>query len=102
MLKSTQPPLIAVFTKNRTNPAYAAARLGADRTAQRLGARTVHYVPQKPDDANEQIALIDAALAQRPDAMVLVPVHPTAINDSIRRINAAGVPIIGFINRFTE
>jgi hypothetical protein len=28
-----KPPVIAVFTKNRTNPAYAAARLGADRTA---------------------------------------------------------------------
>ena len=28
---------IAVFTKNLTNPAYAAARMGADRTAQRLG-----------------------------------------------------------------
>lgn len=28
---------IAVFTKNLTNPAYAAARMGADRTAQRMG-----------------------------------------------------------------
>ena len=109
----TALPTIAVFTKNRSNPAYAAARLGADRTAQRLGARTVHYVPRKPDDIDEQIALIDAALrptgeniagrcAQRPDAMVLVPVHPTAINESIRKINAAGVPIFGFINRFTK
>lgn len=92
---------IAVFTKNRSNPAYAAARLGADRSARRLGARTMHYVPQKPDDVDEQIALIDAALAQRPDAMVLVPVHPTAINEAIRKINAAGVPIIGFINPFS-
>lgn len=91
-------PAIAVFTKNRSNPAYAAARLGADRCAQRLGARTVHYVPQKPDDIGEQIALIDAALAQRPDAIVLVPVHPTAINGAIGRINARGIPLIGFIN----
>ena len=91
-------PTIAVFSKNRSNPAYAAARLGADRSAQRLGARTVHYVPQKPDDIDEQIALIDAALAQRPDAMVLVPVHPTAVNEAIRKVNAAGVPIIGYIN----
>lgn len=95
-------PTIAVFSKNRSNPAYAAARLGADRSAQRLGARTVHFVPHKPDDVHEQIALIDAALAQRPDAMVLVPVHPTAINEAIRKINAAGVPIIGYINPFSE
>lgn len=95
-------PTIAVFTKNRSNPAYAAARLGADRTAQRLGARTVHYVPEKPDDVDEQIALIDLALKTPPDAVVLVPVHPTAINASIRRITAAGIPLIGFLNRFSE
>lgn len=95
-------PTIAVFTKNNTNPAYAAARLGADRTAQRLGARTLHYVPDTPDDIDEQLALIDAALAQRPDAVALVPVHPTAINVAIGKINAAGVPIMALINRFTD
>lgn len=98
----SERPTVAVFTKNRTNPAYAAARLGADRTAQRLGARAVHYVPHEPDDAAEQSALIDQALAARPDAVVLVPAHPTAVNAAIRRIEAAGVPIVGFINRFTE
>ena len=96
------PPVIAVFTKNRTNPAYAAARLGADRTAARMGARAVHYVPEKPDDAAQQAELIEAALATRPAACVLVPAHPTAVNAAIRKIEAAGVPIIGFINRFTE
>ncbi len=98
----SRQPTIAVFTKNRTNPAYAAARLGADRTAQRLGAQTVHYVPRKPDDAAEQSALIDAALATRPDGVVIVPAHPTAVNAAIRKLHASGVPIVGFINRFTE
>ena len=56
-------PRIAVFTKNRTNPAYEAARLGADRTAARLGATTVHYVPDTPDSVPEQIALIARAIA---------------------------------------
>jgi ribose transport system substrate-binding protein len=93
---------IAVFTKNLTNPAYAAARLGADRSAKQFGAHAVHYVPNKPDDVDEQIALIDAALAQRPDAVVLVPVHPTAINGAIQKIVAAGVPLIGYLNRYTE
>jgi ribose transport system substrate-binding protein len=93
---------LAIFTKNRSNPAYAAARLGADRTTQRLGAKTVHYVPEKPDDVGEQIALIDAAIRERPDAVVLVPVHPTAINAAIGRIVAAGIPLIGFLNAFSE
>lgn len=93
---------LAFFTKNRTNPAYAAARLGADRTARALGVETRHYVPEKPDDVDEQIALIDKALRERPDAFVLVPVHPTAVNGAIRKIVASGVPLIGYLNRYTE
>jgi ribose transport system substrate-binding protein len=93
---------LAVFTKNRTNPAYAAARLGADRTARNFGVDTRHYVPDRPDDVDEQIALIDEALEQRPDAFVLVPVHPTAVNGAIRRIVAAGIPLVGYLNRYTE
>jgi ribose transport system substrate-binding protein len=94
-------PLLAVFTKNRTNPAYAAARLGADRTAQRMGAVTQHYVPQKPDDINEQIALMREALTSKPDAFVFTPVHATAVNGAVHEINLARVPIFNIINRIT-
>ena len=89
---------IAVFTKNRTNPAYAAARLGADRAAERLGAQTLHFVPVKGDDPDEQSELIDRALAMRVDAFVLAPVHPTRVNAAIARINAAGIPLFAFVN----
>jgi len=89
---------IAVFTKNRTNPAYGAARLGADRVAQRLGAQTLHFVPDKGDDPDEQSALIDRALAMRPDAFVLAPVHATRVNAAIARIQASGIPLFGFVN----
>src|SRR5688572_25198887 len=76
-------PLIAVFTKNRTNPAYEAARLGAERTAQRLGASTCHFVPATPDDVAQQIALVSAALELRPDGFVFVPAHETAVDAAI-------------------
>jgi ribose transport system substrate-binding protein len=95
-------PLIAVFTKNRTNPAYTAARLGADRVAARLGARVAHYVPNKPDDVAEQRALVERAIAERPDAAVFVPVHATAMGDSVRKLNAAGIPTVNFLNRLAE
>lgn len=90
---------IAVFTKNRLNPAYAGARLGAERAAARAGAVVTHYVPEKPDDPVEQSTLLDRALAEHVDAVVLVPVHPVAINAAIARVNAAGVPIVTCVNR---
>ena len=94
-------PRIAVFTKNRTNPAYEAARLGADRVAARLGASTVHYVPERPDNVAEQIALIERAVAERPDAVVFTPVHQTAINDAVLTFDAAGIPLFNFVTRTT-
>jgi len=92
-------PTLAVFTKNRTNPAYDAARLGADRTAARLGARVVHYVPDTPDDVAEQAALVERAIADRPDAVLFVPVHATAMDASVRKLNAAGIPMVNYLNR---
>jgi ribose transport system substrate-binding protein len=92
-------PTIAVFTKNRTNPAYTAARLGAERTAARHGARVVHYVPQKPDDVEQQAALVEQAIAERPDAAVFVPVHVTAMDESVRKLNAARIPVVNILNR---
>ena len=92
---------IAVFTKNRTNPAYEAARLGADRTAARLGARATHFVPERPDDVEQQIALVGQAIAQRPDAVVFVPVHITDLEGAVRKLDAAGIPVVNYLNRMT-
>lgn len=89
---------IAVFTKNLTNPAYLAARLGADRAAAQFGATTKHYVPSIPDDIEEQIHLIDEMLAgPLPDAVVMSPVHSTAIDEALGRIHARGLPIVGLV-----
>jgi ribose transport system substrate-binding protein len=55
-------------------------------------------VPATTDDPQEQSELIAQALATRPDAFVLSPVHPTRVNPAIERIAAAGIPMVGFIN----
>jgi ribose transport system substrate-binding protein len=93
------PPLIAVFTKNRLNPAYDAARLAADKVAAEAGARTVHYVPQTPDDVGEQKALVTEALAAGPAGVVFNPTDDALMEEDLRRFAAAGVPVAVFINR---
>lgn len=95
------PPRIAVFTKNRTNPGYQAARIGAERTAKRLGASVSHYVPEQPDNVQEQIELIGRAIGERPDAVLFVPVHQTAVNDAILKFDAAKIPLFNLITKTT-
>ena len=93
------PPTIAVFTKNRLNPAYDAARAAADRVAAEASARTVHYVPQTPDDVGEQKALVSQALAARPAGVVFNPTDDVAMREDLERFAAAGIPVAIFINR---
>src|SRR5947207_13091359 len=92
-------PLLAVFTKNRLNPAYDAARAAADRVAAEAGARTVHYVPETPDDVGEQKALVTQAQAARPAGVVCNPTDDVAMREDLDRLAAAGIPVALFINR---
>jgi ribose transport system substrate-binding protein len=91
---------LAVFTKNRSNPAYGAARLGAERAAAALEAEVLHFVPEIGDDPVQQSELVDQALAlsPRPDAFVFSPVHASKVDPAVRRIADAGIPMIGFVN----
>jgi len=95
----SQPFTLAVFTKNRVNPAYDAARLAVDRVAAEAGARTVHYVPATPDHVGEQKALVAEVLAARPDAVLFNPTDDVAMAEDVARISAAGIPVAVFINR---
>lgn len=94
-----RPFTLAVFTKNRVNPAYAAARLAADRVAAEAGARTLHFVPTTPDDVGQQKALVGEALAAAPDAVVFVPVDDKKMVPDLARFADAGVPVVTCINR---
>jgi len=94
-----RPYTLAVFTKNRVNPAYAAARLAADRVAAEAGARTLHFVPQTPDDVGQQKALVGEALAAAPDAVVFVPVDDRQMAPDLARFADAGIPVVTCINR---
>ena len=93
-----RPFTLAVFTKNRVNPAYAAARLAADRVAAEAGARTLHFVPQTPDDVGQQ-RLVGEALAAVPDAVVFVPVDDVQMVPDLAPFAAAGIPVVTRINR---
>ncbi len=90
---------LVAITKNKLNPAYAGARLGADRVAARLGCTLTHRVPDKPDDVEEQRALVEAALGERPDAILLAPAHASALNDTLSKVVDAGIPLLCFVSR---
>jgi ribose transport system substrate-binding protein len=51
-------------------------------------------VPSKPDDIDEQKAFVAQAIADRPDAIIFIPVDDVAMVDPVKQLNAAGIPIV--------
>lgn len=95
----TTQKTIAVFTKNNTNPAYEAFRIAADRIARDAGARTVHYIPKQPDNVDEQKAMVEEVLKDRPDIVIFIPVDDVAMIGSVKELNAANIPVVLAGNR---
>jgi ribose transport system substrate-binding protein len=85
---------IAVFTKNATNPAYEAFRIAADQIARATGARVVHFVPKQPDNVDEQKAMVEQVLKDKPDAVIFIPVDDVAMIDSVKKLNDAQIPVV--------
>jgi ribose transport system substrate-binding protein len=85
---------IAVFTKNLTNPAYEAFRFAADKVAGATGAKIRHYVPKQPDNVDEQKAMVEQVLKDRPDAVIFIPVDDVAMIDSVKKLNEARIPVV--------
>lgn len=92
--KAADQMTIAVFTKNLTNPAYEAFRIAADKVAGASDAKIQHYVPKQPDNVDEQKAMVEQVLKDRPDAVIFIPVDDVAMIDSVRKLNEAKIPVV--------
>jgi ribose transport system substrate-binding protein len=90
---------IAVFTKNQTNPYFQAVRIGADVAAKSLGAKTLHYIPTKPDSIPEQLSQIEDVVVKKPEAIVFIPVDYKAMVPGVEKINDAKIPVVNVTDR---
>jgi ribose transport system substrate-binding protein len=90
---------IVVFTKNQTNPYFQAVRVGADQAAKALGAKTVHYIPTKPDSIPEQMSQIEDVIVKKPNAIVFIPVDYKAMVAGMTKLNDAGIPVTNITDR---
>jgi len=90
---------VAMFTKNQTNPFFQVVRMGAESAARQMGVTLTHYIPTRHDSIPEQLALIDDVIVKRPDAVVFTPVDTRAMAAGVRKLNAAGIPVVNVVDR---
>jgi ribose transport system substrate-binding protein len=90
---------IAIFTKNQTNPFFQTVRVGADVAAKGLGAKTLNYIPTKPDSIPEQLSQLEDVVVKKPSAIVFTPVDYKAMVPGIEKVNEAGIPAVNITDR---
>jgi ribose transport system substrate-binding protein len=90
---------IAVFTKNQTNPYFQTVRVGADNAAKAMNAKTLHYIPTKPDSIPEQLSQIEDVVVKKPNAIVFIPVDYKAMVPGVEQINKAKIPVVNVTDR---
>ena len=54
----------------------------------------MHFVPKQPDNVDEQKAMVEQVLKDRPDAVIFIPVDDVAMIDSVKKLNEAKIPIV--------
>jgi ribose transport system substrate-binding protein len=79
----------AVAPYQKTNKA------GIADEAAKLGITNVKYVdPPNDNDLDTQIQLMDAAILEKPDAILLVPVDSAGIGPEVQKAKDAGIKVV--------
>lgn len=89
---------VAVFTKNKVDPFFEGARAGADTSARRLGLKTVHFAPTKPNNLQEQVAQMEDAIVRKPRGIVFVPVDVKGFKGAIDKARLENIPVVNYID----
>lgn len=73
---------------------YAIVIDGANAAAKEFGVELIHQSPQSENDVAKQIAIVETAIADQPDAIILAPDVEDALVPVIEQAKAAGIPVI--------
>lgn len=74
---------------------FAPVRLGMEDACAKVNADCEFLGPATYDPA-QQVALIEAAIAKKPDAIVTTRPDPAAYNDAIKKAEEAGILVLTF------
>jgi ribose transport system substrate-binding protein len=86
---------IAVIPMGTTHEHWKSIHAGAVKAAQELGdVEIVWKGPQKEDDREQQIAVVEDMIARGVDAIVLAPLDKTGLRQVVREAKMAGIPTV--------
>lgn len=88
------PVRIAVIPKGTTHEFWQSVHAGAKQAGAARGAEVTFRGPEREDDREQQIALVQNTIASRPSAIVLAPLDNAALVGPVREATRAGIPVV--------
>jgi ribose transport system substrate-binding protein len=85
---------IGYTTADTVNEYWVTVKNAAEEEAKRLGVNLVH-VPTQGDQVSKQLDIINDFIAQKVDAVIISAVDSEGIVPGIKKLNDAGIPVIG-------
>ena len=93
---------VAFVMGAESDPFFQAMKLGAEAEAKAKGMELIWQGDAKEYSPATQIPVVDQVLAQKPDALVLIPTDPKALQPSVAKAKAAGVVVANVDTRVED
>jgi len=92
---STKTREIAVIPKGTTHDFWKSVHAGAVKAQRELGnVNVVFRGPEREDDREQQIALVQNFVSREVDAIVLAPLDDRSLAAPVRQATQAGIPVV--------
>ncbi|TAH34663.1 MAG: sugar ABC transporter substrate-binding protein [Planctomycetota bacterium] len=86
---------IALIPKGTTHEFWKSIHAGGARAQQELGdVQVIWRGPEREDDREQQVSLVQNFVSARVDAIVLAPMDQNALLPAVRSATQAGIPVV--------
>lgn len=92
---------IAVIPKGSTHTHWKSVRAGAEKAGQELGVEVIWQGPQKEDDRQMQIQVVQNFISRGVDGVVLAPLDDRALVPPVKSAVSRNIPVVIFDSRLT-
>jgi ABC-type sugar transport system substrate-binding protein len=93
--KSTKALNIAYITKHLVNAYFVATDRGVQKRCKEMGVNCTTFAPEKPDNPEEQIRMVEDAVNKKVDGIVIYTVDSKVVSPALKKAEAAGIPVVG-------
>ncbi len=85
---------VAVIPKGTTHIFWKSIHAGAEKAGRETGADVIWQGPQKEDDREQQIQVVENFISRGVDAIVLAPLDDVALAAAVENAAAAGIKVV--------